>query len=120
MKQCTSLDQWIALSMEERAIIIKKFNIQKSGGMEVADGQVVSDGVTIKDLMVINIGSIIEFLGDKNMTAILESFDVGVEHLFDKLWKVVLKVALDKEELKKKEVKEEETKKPKEEVIFKD
>lgn len=101
MKQCSSLDQWIALSMEERSIIIQKFNIQKSGGMEIADGQVVSDGVTIKDLMVINISSMIEYLGDKHMKEILEAFDVGVEHLFDNLWKVVLEVALDKKEPKK-------------------
>lgn len=101
MKQSISLDQWIALSMQERGTIIQKFSIIKSGGMETVDGQVVSDGITIRDLMIINVGSMIEYLGDKNMKDILESFDAGVEYATDKLWKVVLKVALGKEEPKK-------------------
>lgn len=113
MKQCSSLDQWINLSTAERSIIMQKFNIQKSGGMEVADGQIVSDGVTIKDLMAINVGSMIEFLGDKHMKDILEAFDAGVEHLFDNLWKIVLKDALRREEPKKLE--EEKPEAPKEE-----
>lgn len=62
MKQYISLDQWIAMSLEERKQLAKVFGIRPSQGMDIVDGQVVSDGVTIHDLTTINIGRMIEYL----------------------------------------------------------
>jgi hypothetical protein len=85
MKQNITLDQWIALSMQERKVIMDVFHMQRSAGFSVSDGQIVSDGVTPKDLLVVNIGRMIEYIGAED-----DSF-------CDELWDLVKNKALKKD-----------------------
>ena len=70
------------LSRVEKEAIKPLFDIQRSGAIEVVDGQVISDGITQKDLAVVNIGSLIEFLGNGCLVTIPPEID----KLFDDLW----------------------------------
>jgi len=64
MKQFISYDQYIALAIDERNKIREVFNVVKSGGMDVVDNEIVSDGTTPNDLARINIGAMLEYLGE--------------------------------------------------------
>lgn len=64
--QLTTTD-WVALPIEIRQQLVSIFNISKSGGREVTNGprgsQVISDGYTHKDLALITVLAMQNYLG---------------------------------------------------------
>lgn len=84
MKQRPTQQEWLELPTEQRNILVLRFFINKSGGMQVRDSRVVSDGVADQDLENgINIGKMIEYLGEPEWKKYI---DVKLEDLADTLW----------------------------------
>lgn len=54
---------WILLESEVKEKLAKIFRVKRSGFTHVADGKLITDGYTSKDLSVINIDSMIDYLG---------------------------------------------------------
>lgn len=78
MKPVISMGLWLGLCTETRNYLRKRFHIGKSGGIEVCDGQIISDGTTEEDLSVLTVEAMQEFLNSKEKD-IFELFRQVVE-----------------------------------------
>lgn len=56
---------WRSIPFAKRKLLIKKYNIKKSGSTEIINNQVVRDGVAPNDIEKISIGILEEILGIK-------------------------------------------------------
>jgi hypothetical protein len=84
IKQRPTIQEWLELPTEQRNILVLRFAINKSGGVQVRNNRVVSDGVSDKDLdNGVNIGKMIDYLGDPEWKKYI---DVPLEDLADTLW----------------------------------
>lgn len=72
-----SLVKWLSLSLEMRAKLVEKFQIQRSGFTHVENQIVVSDGYSSKDLLAISLEKLQQFVGSKS-TDFYELFDQAV------------------------------------------
>lgn len=87
MKQCLNINEWLGLSVEMRNKLKEIFAINRSEGMSVRDGILVSDGCSQADLIAgITIGKMIEYLGNSSFVMNTNNSD----ELFDKLFIRVL------------------------------
>lgn len=120
MKKYITLEQYNVLGWEQKLKIQNIFSIKPSAQREMVNNKVKFDGIISIDLEVIDIGNMIEQLGDNWSEGIK---DWGIDNLCDQLWERILvmiemkedtPISEDKEEIKD-EIKEEskEEKKPK-------
>lgn len=84
IKQRPTISEWLDIPTEQRGILVLRFMINKSGGMQVRNNKIVSDGVSDQDLENgVNIGKMIEYLGAPEWKKYI---DVPLEDLADTLW----------------------------------
>ena len=84
LKQRPTINEWLDLPNEQRAILTLRFAINKSGGVQVRNQKLVSDGVSDNDLNLgVNIGKMVEYLGEDEWKKYI---DVKLEDLADTLW----------------------------------
>lgn len=84
---------WVRLPHALKQKIVKQFNIPRTGASHVVDGVVQTDGHTDKDLSVLNVPNMQEFLGSKET-------DIFI------LWNILIKKLQAELNPKKEEVKE--------------
>lgn len=63
--------EWVRLPATVRFRLADEFGIKKSEGVNVVNGEVVSDGYTAKDLAVMDIEALQRFTGEKNEDFVL-------------------------------------------------
>lgn len=64
MKQSLIVPEWLQIEADTRRKLVNQFAIPKTGITEVQNSQLICDGVTEKDLKTLNIGKMIEYLGN--------------------------------------------------------
>ena len=89
MKQFIIQKEWLALPKDVRQSLIYTFSINKSEGVRVVAGEIVSDGCSGEDLISgLTIGKMIEFLGSDWEKAENDAlFDHLLENVINKLTK---------------------------------
>ena len=91
MKQFLELVQLQILPEEQRIQVSEKFNIKKSGNIEVVDNQIASDGIMPNDVAIVNVGRCIEYLGFVPKCANTNNF-------FDLCWEKTLEKMFGKKD----------------------
>lgn len=64
MKLSLIVPEWLQIEQDTRRKLINQFAIPKSGVTEVQNSQLVCDGVTEKDLKTLDIGKMIQYIGE--------------------------------------------------------
>lgn len=93
MKKSLLPKEWLVLPEETRHLLRRTFNIGKTGIVEVVDNKMVCDGTSHRDLFVLDVVSMMEFLGEK-----------GTDQLFEDLFKKTLEKLQPSKKEKKKEL----------------
>ncbi len=89
MKQYITQEQYNVLRWEQKLKIQKLFKINPSAQREMVNNEVKFDGVVAYDLEVINIGNMIEALGD-TWDSYIKSYKV--DNLCDQLWDAIIEI----------------------------
>ena len=87
MKQYISHKQYTDLGGVTRSKILNIFKVKPTLDREIINNEMTFDGITQDDLVVINIGAMIEYLGDSWFKRIS---DLTTGKLCDNLWEEVL------------------------------
>lgn len=93
MKTHMTPREWLEFPKETREWLRQTFSIAKSGPIELENGKMVSDGSTAFDLMKLNLGALIAFLGPKS--------GIDTDGLFERLLAQVIEKPVDTEEVSK-------------------
>ena len=106
MKQYISHKQYTDLGGVTRSKILNVFKVKPTLDREIINNEMTFDGITQDDLVVINIGAMIQYLGDSWFKRIS---DLTTEKLCDNLWEeVLIRITAPPEFKEKKELKPEE------------
>lgn len=87
MKQYISHKQYTDLDGVTRSKVLSVFKVKPTLKKEIVNNEMKFDGITQDDLALINIGAMIEYLGDSWFKSIS---DLTTEKLCDNLWKEVM------------------------------
>lgn len=71
---------WMHVPREERAVLVERFGLSKTGIAEIKDQTVVSDGYTNEDLSVITADRMLEYVGG--------DYEEGQVPSFARLWEL--------------------------------
>lgn len=103
------MEQYNILEWDKKLKIQKIFSIKPSAQREMVNNKMKFDGVILQDLEAVNIGNMIEALGDNWNKGVI---DWDIQNLCDQLWEL-LRVKISEEtkierEYKKEDIKVEE------------
>lgn len=90
MKLGLTTAEWIALPDDMRFKLRDMFRVGKSGACEVMNGKLINDGTTAKDLQAMQLGNLIEKLGN--------DLPWHNDNLFDELLSLILNKPNDVQE----------------------